>query len=93
MPRLIKVTGLSMAPTLNAGDYLLTIKPRTFRAGLIYVMEHERHGRIVKRLTRVNADMASYESDNPEGSSGEIATAKITSRAWLAITPKGIKRL
>jgi len=82
-----------MSPTLNDGDYLLTIKPRTFRAGLIYVMTHERYGQIVKRLGRVDAHMAQFESDNPEGSSGEIPAANITARAWLAVTPKGIKKL
>jgi len=90
---IIKVTGVSMTPTLNDGDYILTIKPRALRAGLIYVMMHDRYGRIVKRLGEVSDETAAFESDNPEGSSGEVPAANIKSRVWLAITPKGIKRL
>ena len=82
-----------MEPTLKSGDYLLTIKPRTFRAGLIYVMDHERYGRIVKRLYAISNDMASFSSDNPDGSSGHIQTANIKFRACLSISPKGIQRL
>jgi len=90
---IIKVKGVSMTPALHDGDYIMTLKPRTLRAGFIHVMMHESHGRIVKRLTRVEDQNADYGSDNPEGTSGTIPAANITARAWLAITPSGIKRL
>jgi len=90
---LIKVTGISMTPTLNDGDYIITLKPRTYRAGLIYVMRHERYGRIVKRAASIHENTVHFKSDNPEGSSGQITLEHITARAWLAVTPAGIKRL
>ncbi len=93
MVGLIKVTGVSMAPLLNDGDYILTFKPRTPHAGRFYVIAHDRHGQIIKRLSAINGQMASFDSINPEGSSGEITASQIKARAWLAITPKGIKRL
>jgi len=91
---IIKVKGVSMTPTLNDGDYVITIKPRMPpRAGFIYVMSHPKHGKIIKHITKINNHIAAYKSDNPEGSSGDIGVDKITARAWLAITPKGIRRL
>ncbi|WP_409433756.1 helix-turn-helix transcriptional regulator [Litorimonas sp. RW-G-Af-16] len=93
MFRLIKVKGTSMVPTLMPGDYVLTKKPRFIRAGLIYVIEHERHGLIVKRATRLEGDLISYVSDNSEGSSGQVSAAQVKRVAWLAITPKGVRRI
>lgn len=91
---IIKVKGVSMTPALNDGDYIITLKPRTPpRAGFIYVMMHERHGRIIKRLSHIDDQGAHYMSDNPEGSAGVIPAARITARAWLVVTPTGLKRL
>ena len=102
-----------MQPVLNDGDYILTYKPRKIHAGLIYILRHVDHGKIVKRITRLEIDIsmsddsetnnseadilgvkiAHYQSDNPQGSAGVIAQSDIIARAWLAVTPKGIKRL
>ena len=87
-----------MQPVLNNGDYILTYKPRKIHAGLIYILRHADHGKIVKRIERLEIDVsgmkiAHYLSDNPQGSAGVIAQSDIIARAWLAVTPKGIRRL
>lgn len=97
MPFIVKVVGDSMSPTLNDGDYILTIKPRTFRAGFIYVLQHDRMGRIIKRLSEDTAEGFLFEGDNAGSSSsdkiGLIKRDQITGRAIFAIMPKGVKRL
>lgn len=93
MPRLIKVMGASMAPGLNAGDYIITFKPRHIRAELIYVIEDERRGPIIKRVTQITQNFAYYASDNPNGICGKTSIEKVRARAFMAITPKGLKRL
>ena len=91
---IIKVTGRSMLPVLKDGDYVITIKPRTPpRAGFIYVLSHPKHGKIIKRVAKIDNHIAAYKSDNIEGSFGEIGVDRLIGLAWLAVTPKGIRRL
>lgn len=94
---LIKVVGESMSPTLNDGDYLLTKKPRSLRPGFIYVVQHERLGRIVKRLDSLSETHARFRGDNPQSTSaeriGEVPLAQIKRQVWAVITPKGARRL
>ena len=97
MPAIIKVSGDSMSPTIENGDYILTIRPRTLCAGFIYVLQHNRMGRIVKRLSEDTAEGFLFEGDNAASSSsdkiGLVKRDQITGRAIFAITPKGFKRL
>lgn len=98
MLSLIKVSGDSMSPTLKNGDYILIKKkPRSFRSGFIYVIMHERLGRIVKRLQSKEGESLLFEGDNPASTSsrniGVIKPTSVVGRALFAITPKGIKRL
>lgn len=50
--KLIKISGHSMAPTLNDGEYAICtkIKPRSVRAGLVCLIHHIDLGMIVKRI-------------------------------------------
>lgn len=87
-----------MSPTLKNGDYIIIKKrPRSFRSGFIYVVLHDRLGHIVKRLDRHENRRLWFKGDNAESTSskdiGEINPTSIVGRAFLAITPKGIKRL
>lgn len=86
-----------MSPTLNDGDYIITIKPRTFRPGFIYVLKHDRLGQMVKRLKSVDDKDIWFEGDNTASSSsekiGSIKRDQIKGRAILAIQPKRLKRL
>lgn len=97
MPAIIKVSGDSMSPTLENGDYILTFKPRTFRAGFIYVLNHDRMGRIVKRLSHQTEDEFWFEGDNAASSSldkiGCVTRDQIIGHAVLRITPKGVRKL
>ena len=87
-----------MFPALMNGDYILIKnKPRSFRPGFIYVVMHERLGRIVKRLEKNERGLLWFKGDNPISTSskniGVIKPTSIVGRAFLAITPRGIKRL
>jgi len=68
MIKLVKVTGQSMSPTLEDGDYVITKKPRLYRAGLIYVINHIDLGRIIKRLQDTKHDRCFFIGDNPKAS-------------------------
>ena len=68
MFRLIRVDGDSMSPALENGDYILIKKARSqvkLRPGLIYVVNHDRLGRIIKRLKSVDQDGLWFSGDNP----------------------------
>lgn len=98
--RLLRVDGDSMAPTLSAGDYVLSIKikPRSIRPGLIYIINHSDLGRIIKRV-RSQQDSGTYMlcGDNPNSTPsaviGPVSPERIIERAILAITKSGLKRL
>jgi nickel-type superoxide dismutase maturation protease len=97
MISVIKIVGDSMSPTLAHGDYILIKKPHSFRVGFIYVMKHPRLGRIVKRLEKIEDRQLWFYGDNPESTDtekiGAILPSDIIGRAFLTISPKGLKRL
>jgi phage repressor protein C with HTH and peptisase S24 domain len=86
-----------MSPAVNDGEYILVKKPRSFRPGLIYVIEHSDLGRIVKRLKTIEGGQAVVFGDNPKSTPeaviGPVAKERITGRAFLAITSRGLKIL
>jgi nickel-type superoxide dismutase maturation protease len=97
MFKLVKVTGRSMSPTLEDGDYVLTKKPRLFQAGLIYVIEHIDLGRIIKRLERIEDKCCFFTGDNPKASTpssliGAVERERITGQVLWIIGPKGLRR-
>ena len=60
MIRLIKVTGESLSPSLNPGDYIVVVKAsfslRKLKAGDLVVFHHPVYGRLVKRLETITPD-------------------------------------
>lgn len=86
-----------MSPTLNSGDYVLTLKPRRIAAGFIYVVEHSDIGRIIKRLERVENGRAILKGDNPGSAPSSVMASvsldRLSGRAVLAITKTGLKWL
>ena len=68
MLKIIKVSGDSMLPTLEDGDYVITKKPRLYQAGLLYVINHIDLGRIIKRLEKVEGDKYFFVGDNAQAS-------------------------
>jgi len=97
MLKLVKITGNSMSPTLENGDYVLTKKPRLLRAGLIYVINHIDLGRIVKRLGDIKHDRCYFIGDNPASTPSNIIGAVEKSRVigqviWI-ISKTGLKRV
>ena len=100
MFRLIRVEGDSMSPTLENGDYILIQRPRSqknLRPGLIYVLNHDRLGRLVKRLSRIDESGLWFCGDNPRSTTpekiGSLPYDALIGRALIAVTPKGIRRL
>ena len=97
MLHLTKVVGDSMSPALTGGDYVLTIKPRSIRSGVIYVVNHSDLGRIVKRLERVENSQHFFKGDNPTSTPsaviGPVAKDRVIGQAVFRISKSGLKRL
>jgi len=98
MFRLVKVTGQSMSPTLEDGDYIITKKPRLYQAGLIYVINHIDLGRIIKRLQDTKHDKCFFIGDNPKASTpssliGAVERNRVVGQALYVIGPKGLRKL
>lgn len=89
-----------MSPTLENGDYILIKNPRSqikLRPGFIYVLNHERLGRLVKRLDKVTPEGLWVSGDNPRSTSSEkigiMSPDAISGRALWVVSPKGLHRL
>jgi len=101
MIKIIKVAGQSMAPTLQGGDYVLTLPvniwpARRFKAGRVYIIDHPDLGLIIKRLTRQTAaGRLVFSGDNAASNSGhilgEIKKTRVRARAYLHIRKSGIR--
>jgi len=87
----IAVSGSSMSPTYNNGDWLLfkTIRPPMARklqslVGKVVVVERESYPGVhfIKRVVRTDSSGIWVEGDNQEASTD--------SRSWGAITPNEI---
>jgi len=85
-----------MSPTLNNGDYVITIKPRSFRPGSIYVINHIDLGKIVKRLDRIESDLCYFTGDNrqsvPDTIIAPVTKDRVSGIVKWIIGPKGIRR-
>ncbi len=94
--KLVKVTGDSMSPTLEDGDYVLIKKPRSYRPGYIYVVNHTDLGRIIKRLKSVENDRFIFKGDNqsstPEAVIAPVSKDRVSGQAWLRISKSGLSR-
>lgn len=83
---LFKVTGNSMSPSFNDGDFVLGLtKFISPKIGQVVVVQHSLYGRIIKRISCVQKDGILLAGDNPdEGVSteamGRIEQDKITAR-------------
>ena len=97
MFRLIKVSGDSMSPALQDGDIVITLKPRSLRPGFIYVVNHSDLGRVIKRLGELTNGRYTLHGDNPQSTPssvmGTVEPSRITARAILAISSRGIRRV
>lgn len=97
MIKLVKVTGHSMSPTLEDGDYVITKKPRLFQAGLLYVINHSDLGHIIKRLQDTKHHKCFFIGDNPKASTpssliGAVEKDRVVGHVILVIGPKGLRR-
>lgn len=98
MVGLIKVSGDSMSPTLLDGDIVITLKPRTIRAGLIYVINHSDLGQIIKRVEAQDVrGRLILKGDNPQSTPsaimGSVEPSRVKARARLRLSQRGVKWL
>lgn len=97
MPKIAKVRGASIRPTLAPGDYLIVTKARALRAGFVVLVDHPEYGSIVKRVKSVSGDNVRLSGDNLDSTSsealGDIPMACVKGRVRWAITPSGLKSL
>ena len=102
MLKLVKVTGNSMSPTLEDGDYVITKKPRPqsngyLASGLIYVINHSDLGRIIKRLSDMKHDRCYFIGDNPSSTPstliGAVEFSRVIGQVIWVIGKSGIKRV
>ena len=100
MLKLVKVTGNSMSPTLEDGDYVLIRKPRRQRKltlGLIYVINHSELGRIIKRLGDMKHDRCFFIGDNPSSTPstviGAVESSRVIGQVILAVGKSGTRRV
>ncbi|MEL7022380.1 MAG: S24/S26 family peptidase [Pseudomonadota bacterium] len=100
--RLFRVRGRSMLPTLADGDYVLArrLTPRrraTLSSDAIVCVDHQDHGRMIKRTARVTGGRCELTSDGQLGadssSLGQVSLDRVTHVAWASISPSGVKRL
>ena len=90
--RAIAVSGASMSPTYNDGDWLFfrSMVPRTAKqlqnlVGKVVVIERENYPGmlLIKRVVRIDGSAIWVEGDNKEASTD--------SRSWGALTPTEIR--
>ncbi|MBC8333598.1 MAG: hypothetical protein H8E28_16585 [Anaerolineae bacterium] len=61
MLKIIKITGESLSPKYQTGDYVLlatNIRPRRLRSGDVIVFQYEIYGQMIKRVERISPDSA-----------------------------------
>ncbi|MBT3390824.1 MAG: hypothetical protein HN413_10465 [Chloroflexi bacterium] len=61
MLKIIKVTGESLSPRYQTGDYVLlatNVRVRRLRSGDVIVFRHEIYGRMIKRVEHISPDGA-----------------------------------
>ncbi len=84
-----------MSPALLDGDYVITKKPRVFRPGFIYVINHSDLGRIVKRLKAEKDNRLIFQGDNtsstPEAIIAPVAPERVIGQAVLIIGKNGLR--
>ena len=77
MPKIFKVTGYSMYPTLSHNDILVTCEKKT-KAGDIVVLDLPRFGKVVKRIKSLSDERCVLIGDNLSESSACCSIAQST---------------
>lgn len=95
---ILRVAGVSMAPTLSDGDYVVALSDDVCAqppaVGSVVVISHPDLGVLVKRVLAVTEDSISIGGDNPMSvaadSIGSVKTSQVLGRALLRIPKKGL---
>ena len=84
MVKIFRITGLSMSPELNDGDYVLLTqlikKPKT---GDIVVVDHPLYGHLIKRVVAVNQQGDLLLQGNQPSSLSSTQMGWITQKQYL----------
>ncbi len=95
--QLVRVTGDSMVPALDDGDFVIT-RPGTPAVGDVVLARHPSLGLIIKRVRAANTDRTyALVGDNPISTSttaiGPVPADRVQGVAVWSISPAGIVRL
>ncbi|MBC6403495.1 MAG: S24/S26 family peptidase [Hyphomonadaceae bacterium] len=86
-----------MSPTLEDGDYVLTVRSRRIRKGLVYIINHIDQGMIIKRCVGQSGDNYMFVGDGvqtiPEKLIGFVEAHRVAGRAILRIGRHHVNRL
>lgn len=63
--RIVRVSGDSMTPSLNDGDYLVISSLKALKVGRIAVLNHPNYGVMVKRIDALTSTHVLLRGDNP----------------------------
>ena len=66
LPILFHVSGTSMIPTFQDGEYVIAEKTDNFSVGDCVVANHSQYGLIIKRVSKIEGDQVYLTSDNKE---------------------------
>ncbi len=69
--RLVRVCGDSMSPLLPADSYAVFRTPKRIVVGDIILADHDRYGRIIKRVRALQPDGVALEGISPQSTSPE----------------------
>lgn len=89
----IAVTGSSMAPTLQNGDFLLLYRSKRFRPGQVVLLEDKQFRLVLKRLSHRTEAGWWVLGDNPNQSTdsreyGEVASEQLKAIALVRYWPR-----
>lgn len=95
---ILRVSGVSMAPTLSDGDYVLALSHKVCAqppaVGSVIVVRHPDLGVLVKRVVAVEGGRIAIDGDNPtsldRSGLGSIKASQVLGRALLRIPKKGL---
>lgn len=94
----MRVTGSSLSPLLNPGDFVLVLKGtlarKTLRVGDIIVFRHLQYGALIKRVAQISEDgtRVFVVGENPDSidsrAFGEVEIKELTGKVLCWVKPR-----
>lgn len=98
--RIHRISGNSMLPNLADGDYVLSYKPfseNSYQAGDVVLLDHEKFGRIVKRILKIHSDNSFAMRGDSEQSVaslelGDASLSDVLGKIFYTISATRVKK-